>query len=254
MQGYTASQLRKAWNQTQDAMHDTRFLESLSQVESIGKTKSIQTQDTVSRDALNSIKSDFNKASSANSSYSSSMDKLHSIQTAKTNYENSSSNFDKQFTNMFVEDYVGKYGAGAFEELVRENPNNVDSMVKDFIQEKGLVERLTIGEVNHQKDYGLNSGDLLNIENAASANNIDLNASSDEFIGQSSQKSEVLADSFSNSQKNFAKQNDETTQHISSLEDSLGNIYNSRKEETGKELNQLASEKAFNRIKNEVTK
>jgi conjugal transfer mating pair stabilization protein TraG len=253
MQGYSTSQLRQAWSQTQDAMHDKRFSESLNQVESIGKTKSIQTQDSVSRDALNSIKSDFNKASNASSSHSASMDKLYSIQTAKTNYENSGSNFDKQFTNMFTEEYVNKYGVGAFEKLVRENPNNIDAMVKSFIKEKGLVERLTIGEVEHQKDYGLNNRDLLNIENAASANNIDLNASSGEFIGQSSQKSEVLDNRFSNSQRNFAKQNDKASQQISSSEDSLSNTYSMRKEENEKELNQLASEKAFNRIKKEAS-
>lgn len=254
MNGSSVTQLRQAWNQTQDAMEDKRFSEALSQVRSLSQNNSIQAHDNTTKEALQSMKSDFNKASSASSHYSEAMDRLHSIGQAKTNYENSSSGFDKQFTNMFTEKYVGKYGAEAFEKLVRENPNNIDALVKEFVSENAIVDKLVIQPTNRQSNYDLDKEDLSKIANTTTTNNSLVDEMSNSFIEQSINESQRLNGQLSNSKNSFASQNINTSDLLVDSKSGLDNNYNQRKIESEEQLEQLASEKMLNRIKDEVVK
>jgi conjugal transfer mating pair stabilization protein TraG len=252
-QGYTTAQVRKAWSATQDAMEDKRFSESLGQIESFAKTSSIQSQEGSTQDAINSIKSDFNRATSASSNHSMAMDRLHSIQRAKTNYENSSSNFDKQFTNMFIEEYVSKYGAGAFESLVRKNPNNIDYLVDGFIKENNLVENLSLSKDMPKQRLDLQDDDIRRIKAISSKNEAAVNQSSNDFIKNKTINKTALEGNLEQSQSDFATQSNIFDQKMRVRANSVARETAIRKQDVDNELGRSSLGRMLKEKINKVT-
>jgi hypothetical protein len=182
------------------------------------------------------------------------MDKLHSIQQAKTNYENSSSNYDKQFTNRFIEDYIAKYGAGSFEQLVRENPNNIDSFVNDFIKEKGLARQLSIGTINKPQNYELSNNDVAAIQAQVTHNNENLHSMPDGFTQNAQERSEYLNTKLQGMTNDHDNLVSKTSEKISTEKSEIDIEMSERKNEVKTETSKLASEKVGSRMLESVKK
>lgn len=248
--GYTSSQKREAWSKASSAMEDTRFSNSLSEIESFTKSDAVKTHDSQSQELLNSARSDFNQASSASSNHSIALDKLRSISTARSNYENQSSNYDKQFTNMFIEENAKKYGVEHLEQLVRSNPNNIDPLVEEFVRSKNLIHKFMPKGVNSYNQYNLTDADRKGIKRVVISNNNSINSNNSE---NANFDPEIIDEKISHAQNQHGKDFENLTDQVQVKEIELINQTQNRKTEVENELEHSALSKTINNITNKIT-
>ncbi len=136
LEGTTSATKTDTYNKVSQASKDERFAESLSKVENFANSSSHQDGNSISNNMIDSAKSDFNKAKSANMETSKSMDKVHSLQEAKAKFETSSSNISQDLTNQFAQENIERFGVGGFEEILRTDPVRANRLLNEFIDHR----------------------------------------------------------------------------------------------------------------------
>lgn len=215
------SQDIQAWNQVQDAMKDERFSQSLSKVESIGKTNNIQTNESESESLVNSMRSDFNESQSASSRVSSAKENLHSIQEARSNYENNSDSIDVNLNNKFADWGINKYGAERFEHMLKNEPASLRKESQDFLREE-------VGDIGKykftalaDKDLNLSKTDYSNIKSKHDQNNETINKETNEFVDRSEYGKVNLKANYKDSDAKFEKDSSHKTEQLSDHKSSI---------------------------------
>ncbi len=133
LEGTTSATKTDTYNKVSQASKDERFAESLSKVENFANNSSHQDGNSISNNMLDSAKSDFNKAKSANMETSKSMDQVHNLQEAKANFETNSNNISQDLTNQFAQENIKRFGVGGFEEILRTDPVKANQLLNEFI-------------------------------------------------------------------------------------------------------------------------
>jgi conjugal transfer mating pair stabilization protein TraG len=252
-QGYTTSQIKQGWNQAQEASKDQRFSESLSQVESFGKTNSVQTQESETQSVIDSMKGDFTKSTSASSRHSQAMENLHSIQEAKSNYKTNSQSVDLNLNNKFADWGMAKFGAETFEQMALNNPKQLQETAQKFLTEEvggdGGYKLSSLSKTN----YDLTNDDFNKIENRNLENRQSINGSSGNEVGNAEAKKQGLQNRYTQQNQNFEKTQNMNAGKITEGAKQIDATSNQQKNEVNKKVNQLASEQAGSRIMNTVT-
>lgn len=248
--GSTETQKQQAWRAAQNAIQDEKFTKSLGVVESLGKTSNIQTNDSESESAINSIRSDFAQSSSASSRVSDARENLHSIQEARSNYENNSQSVDLNLNNKFADWGVEKYGAEEFEQILAHNPEKARNAAQNFLKEAiGDVGKYKFGELSN-KNLDLTGDDYSNIQSKHTQNKTTLNEYSGDFVKNSTSNKLNLQNKYLNESSEFDRSSSEAKKHIESHKNKINNDTHIHEQEAENELNQSTTQKMDSRILN----
>ena len=142
----------KEYAEALQAIKDEKLSEALSKVQSFASSSNIQEGYNINNNTLESSRSDFNKAKLASLEMSKSIDKVHSLQEAKSNFEQSSSGINQDLTNRFIEEKIKEFGPEKFENMVRNNPERIGQLSSEFsakyVNEKSIA---LSNEINNEK-------------------------------------------------------------------------------------------------------
>ena len=119
-----------------EASQDSRISSGLSVLENISKSHSHQEGSSISNNILEGAKSDFAKSKSAALEASKSMDRVYSLQTSKGSFEQNSGNITQELTNMYVEEKIKEMSSGAFEKMLRTDPDKNNQMLNQFLDKQ----------------------------------------------------------------------------------------------------------------------
>ncbi|AIL66147.1 conjugal transfer mating pair stabilization protein TraG (plasmid) [Rickettsiales bacterium Ac37b] len=144
----TLGQKSMSNNESLKSSSTNQLANSLSKVENIVLSNQYQSNDSVSSSMLDNVRSDFNEARAASFEASKSMDHVHSLQQSKSNFEQNSASISQDYNNKFAEDKIKEYGAGATEQMIRDNPDRTYQEAS-----KWLDNRLALNSNILQKDF-----------------------------------------------------------------------------------------------------
>lgn len=246
--GATESQKQETWNAVQEAMKDRKFSESLNTLEAFGKSDNIQKNDSASDTTLDSVKSDFNQASSASSRKSTSQENLRSIQQSKSNYKKNSQNIDQNLTSSFMDWGIEKYGAERFENMLRNEPIIARDIAKTFIEEKiGEIEKYKFAPIKPQ-NLNLNESDKQRVLTTNKENNHDVNEYSGGKLLKATSKKNELHSKFTEQSKKFEDHSEKQKQILAGKKSAVENQADKRELEGKQKTEQLASQQFGGRI------
>lgn len=123
----------EAYNKVLQSSKDERFAESLAQIESFSYNSNYQQNSAINNNMIESIRSDFNQAKQASFERSKSIDKTHSLQQTKADFENNTSAISQDLSNKFAEENLHKFGASGFENKIRNNPEETNTLLNEFL-------------------------------------------------------------------------------------------------------------------------
>ena len=111
---------------------DERLSEALSKIQSLANSDSYQEGSNISNSTLESTRSDFHKSKLASIEMSNSIDKVHSIQEAKSDFMQTSGSISQDLTNQFAQKQIDTFGAEKFENMLRTNPFQINQLLVEF--------------------------------------------------------------------------------------------------------------------------
>jgi conjugal transfer mating pair stabilization protein TraG len=246
--GSTESKKTEAWTAIKDASKEQRFSESLSVLESYGKSMSMSQNSQESESTLESVKSDFAKSNSASSRMSNAQEKIRSIQEQRSNYQNNSSAIDLGLNNQFADWSVEKYGASKFEERLIHNPKVVRDDAQEFLKSRGYVSDSFKFQGIDDKNLKLTTEDRELISNAKVANDRWLDTESSGFVSETKAKKQDLRNKYLESQQQFVEHKDIEEAKFESEKSKINNEHQKREHKGISKTNQLASGQAGQHI------
>jgi len=246
--GSTESQKQKGWSQVQDAMKDEKFSKSLGIVESFGKTSNIQTGDSESQSTVDSMKADFNQASSASSRVSQAQEKLHSIQEAESNYKSNSRSINASYNQEFGDWATKNYGVEGLAQRTETSAGS-EGLAQEFLKDKGYVASSTdISTTLPSRDLSLTNTDQKAFEDRHKGNQAAVNEHSGGFIAKSQDDRKNLESKYNDQNAAFGRHADQRKQQLTEKQKTIETKASDREKEGKQKVSQLASEHAGGRI------
>ena len=250
--GSTESKKTEAWNAVKDALKEQKFSESLSTVETYGKTISNQKNEQESDTVIDSMRSDFNESQSASSRKSIAQEKLRSIQESRSNYENRSNAIDLNLNNQFTNWGMQKFGAANFEAMVVNDSKKTREAAELFLKESDYGVSQYILKDIQDKDMSVTNRDKEAISNNKTANDSWLNSESGGAVKNFQTGKVRLQQDYENANQNFGQHIKSHKAELQSKKDEITNEHKSREDQGIEKTNQLASQQFGDRIINTV--
>ena len=252
--GSTESQKTEAWLQTQEAMKDEKFSKSLGIVESFGKTSNVRVDDGTTESAINSMKSDFNQASSASSRVSQAQESLHSIQEARSNYESNSQTINTSYDQEFGNWAMKRYGAEGIAKRT-ETAMGSKGLAQEFLRDKGYGgTRVEISSALQKQDLSLTNADHKAFEDRNKNNQATINEESGGFIAQSQDNRENLSHKYANYKADFVGHSNKKKQELAGNRQRTEEAAMNREREGEKKVKNTATGHAVRRVVNQAKK
>jgi conjugal transfer mating pair stabilization protein TraG len=117
-----------------EASKDQRFSESLNKIRSYAHGNNYQESNSMQKNLMDSVRSDFNQSKSASIQASKALDRVHSLQESKARFEQNSSSISQDLSNKFAEGNIKHYGASGFEDIIRNDPQKTNQLLDDFLR------------------------------------------------------------------------------------------------------------------------
>lgn len=155
-----------------ESSKDNRFAESLSKVESLATSTSVQGGSHINSNLLQGARNDLNFSKSSSIQTAHALDTVHNLQESKAKFEQNSSNISQDLSNIFAETGITKYGAVGFEKMIRENPQKTNELLNQFL-DSNLPQKASNIESEYENQKKNLSSDYLdkihqqNIKNTA---------------------------------------------------------------------------------------
>ena len=160
----------EAYNKVLQSSKDDRFAKSLAQIESFAYNSNYQQNSAINNNMIEGVRSDFNQAKQASFERSKSIDKTHSLQQTKANFENNTSAISQDLSNKFAEENIHKLGASGFENKIRNNPEETNILLNEFLN-RNLNIKSDISK-DYQQPNDLSPDHQQNVQ-AVTKNNLD---------------------------------------------------------------------------------
>ena len=173
--GSTTANKMQSYNKMLASSKDEKFAKALSAIESLSNSNSYQEGVNSSNSMIDSVKSDFNRSKSASMEMAKSVDKVHSLQTAKSNFEQNSSSFSQDLTNQFAEENIQRFGASGFENIIRTDPKQTEQLLQEFAGRQ--ISRESVGlnnEITQEKNNFQNNVNDLKTKHLQNTNEVEL--------------------------------------------------------------------------------
>ncbi|KIE04237.1 hypothetical protein NF27_IP00050 [Candidatus Jidaibacter acanthamoeba] len=138
IEGSRGAAVTEAYNEAKEASRSQNLSESLSKLQTSVMNNTYQTQDGRAQEMMDRVQSDFAQSQSANFERTKALENLNSIQTVKGYYEQNSNSINQDLSHKFSEWGISKFGATQFEKIVRDNPEQTNKLLNQFIDEKGF--------------------------------------------------------------------------------------------------------------------
>ena len=248
----TESQKKYAWDSIQRVIKEEKFSKSLGIVESFGKTNNIQTGNSENQSAVNSMKADFNQASSASNRITQAQEKLHNIQEARSNYESNSQTINASMNQEFGNWAIGQHGADGVAKIT-ETFGGSQELAQEFLQNKeyGATKANTPSQLQEQ-NLSLTSTDRKTFENKHANNQAAINEGSGGFIAKSQDNKRDLRGKYKNMTADFTNHSNWGKQQLTKKEANVEIKASDREREGQKKIKELASGRATRRVINTV--
>lgn len=152
----TDASMHKAYNNSLEAIKNASLTEALQNVKNISKANSLQDSYSSNNSMLYSVRSNFDQSRSASLEANKSFDKAHTLQEAKSSYENNSANINQKLNNLFAERQIEALGASGFDNMLRNNPRQTRTNANQFIDQMFLGEIRGIKEEFSEQKMSFN--------------------------------------------------------------------------------------------------
>jgi conjugal transfer mating pair stabilization protein TraG len=160
----------EGYNKILQSSKDERFAESLAQIESFAYNSNYQQNSAINNNMIEGVRSDFNQAKQASFERSKSVDKTHSLQRTKADFENNTSAISQELSNKFAEENILLFGASGFENKIRNKPEETNILLNEFLNKNLNIKSDVSKDYNQQHD--LTSDYQQNVQ-AITKNNLD---------------------------------------------------------------------------------
>lgn len=165
--GSTSASKEEIFNKAHELSNDIRFSSALSKVKSFAISDLHQEGTSFNNSVLQSSKDDFHASQSSSYQATKALDRVHNLQESKSRFEQDSSNISQDLSHKFAENYISKFGAAKFDEMLRNDPKATKSLLNQFINENiGNIGGNTQQEYQKQKsEFSFNESGLKNTYN-----------------------------------------------------------------------------------------